>query len=239
MAQPTREKFKVYKNVFDNHSIANLFKLASRGYFDELISPISIGKEANIFTASTKEGGIVIIKIYRLENCNFNKMYDYIKYDPRFVNLKKQRRKVIFSWTQREYRNLMTSREAGVRVPMPIAFLDNILVLELIGDREAAPTLKDCAPTDPAKFFDDLLLQVKKMYDAGVIHGDLSQFNILNYKDKPVLIDMSQGTPPNSPMADELIERDVKNVLSYFLKLGVKKDASKVLSYVKGKKLPD
>ena len=76
MPNQAKEKFKVYKNVFDNFTLRNLFKLSGQNYFDELKSPISIGKEANIFSATTKDNSVVIIKIYRLENCNFNKMYD-------------------------------------------------------------------------------------------------------------------------------------------------------------------
>ena len=81
MGKITREKFKTYGNVFDEFTNRNLFKLATQGHFEELESTVSIGKEANIFTARTKDGELKIVKIYRLENCDFNKMYDYIKYE--------------------------------------------------------------------------------------------------------------------------------------------------------------
>jgi RIO kinase 1 len=106
-----REEWKVYKNVLSKFTIDTLFKLISQGHFEGLESPVSIGKEANIFSAVTKENQRVIVKIYRLENCNFNKMYQYIAADPRYVHLKKSRRDVIFSWCQREYRNLLKARE--------------------------------------------------------------------------------------------------------------------------------
>ncbi|MCX8147214.1 MAG: serine protein kinase RIO, partial [Candidatus Woesearchaeota archaeon] len=132
MPKIAREKFKTLKNVFDAHTENILFKLISQGHFDGLQSPISIGKEANIFTA-LKGSKKVIVKIYRLETCDFNRMYDYIKFDERYLNLKKNRRRVIFAWCQREFRNLMKAREANVKAPMPIAFKDNVLVMEFIG----------------------------------------------------------------------------------------------------------
>ena len=93
----SKEKFKTTGNVFDLHAEAAIFKLMSEGHFDGLQSPVSIGKEANIFTA-LKGKKKVIIKIYRLETCDFNKMYDYIKYDTRYLGLKGKKRLIIFSW---------------------------------------------------------------------------------------------------------------------------------------------
>ncbi|MFT4304627.1 MAG: serine protein kinase RIO, partial [Candidatus Woesearchaeota archaeon] len=79
MAKITREKFKTYGNVFDEFTLRNLFKLNSQGYFEDFLTPIALGKESNVFSAIRKDGKKVIVKIYRLENCDFNKMYDYIK----------------------------------------------------------------------------------------------------------------------------------------------------------------
>ena len=107
MAKKHKEEWKIYKNVFDSATILNLVKLQSQGHFDGLESPIALGKEANIFSA-LKGKQKIIVKIYRVENCNFNKMYQYIAPDPRFAGMKKRRRLVIFSWVQREYRNLFS-----------------------------------------------------------------------------------------------------------------------------------
>ena len=97
MAKKSKEKFKVYKNVFDEFTLRTLFHLESKGHFlEEGLVPISIGKESNVFWGQGKAGEVVL-KIYRLETCDFNRLYDYIKYDPRFLKLKKQRRKVILA----------------------------------------------------------------------------------------------------------------------------------------------
>lgn len=235
MARITHERWKVYKNVFDEFTIKDIIKLTKQKHFDALASPISIGKEANIFSATkNREAEEIyrILKIYRLEACNFNKMYDYIKYDPRYLAIKKQRRQVIFSWVQREFRNLMKAREAGVRVPMPIIVQHHIIVMEFIGNEktgEAAQRLKQAPPKNPRQFFEKLIHQVKLLYKkAHLIHADLSEYNILNYNESPVLIDMSQSTPIDAANAEELLDRDIRNMVTYFGKHGVKTTAEKL-----------
>jgi len=232
MAKTTREKFKTFGNVFDNFTIRNLFELSSRGFFEEgSLSPISIGKESNVFSAKGKDGKVVL-KVYRLETCDFNQMYKYIRNDPRFLGLKKQRRKIIFAWAQREYRNLFRAREADVKVPKPITFLNNILIMEFIGNKEAAPKLKDSAPADLKKCYNKIKKYIRNFYKAGFVHGDLSEFNILNFNDNPVLIDLSHSIPVKSPGASELVERDVKNVCTFFINNRVKHDYKKELKQI-------
>jgi RIO kinase 1 len=225
-----KAEWKTYKNVFDAHSIRLVEKLRSPGHFDELKSPIALGKEANVFTA-TKGDELVIVKIYRLENCNFNKMYSYLAPDPRFHGLKKKRRLIIFSWVQREYRNLLKAREV-IRVPKPIAIRDNILVMEFIGREDPAPKLKDAAPENPKKFYDKTIANMRALHKAGLVHADLSDFNILNFEEEPIFIDFSQGTTTEHPQAEEFLERDVRNVTNYFKKIGVKADAEEVLEKI-------
>jgi RIO kinase 1 len=185
-----------------------------------------LGKEANVFTAtpgrrSDKEED-VIVKIYRLENCNFKKMYEYLKHDPRYMHTKPSKRFVVFAWCQREYRNLLLAREAGITCPTPLVFKDNVLVMTIIGSHgEVAPQLKDHDPAEPETFAALVLKDVKTLWKKGLVHGDLSSFNILINNEKPVFIDFSQASPTTAPNAKELLERDVKNLCQYFKKIGV------------------
>ena len=156
-----REKFKTEHGVFDQFTSRVLFKLSSENYFEGLVSPISIGKESNVFSAIKKDKSLVAVKIYRLENCDFNRMFDYIKSDPRFMGLLKKRRQVIFAWAQREFRNLHLAREANVKVPTPLAFKYNVLVEEFIGDDDGpAPRLVNMPPKDPEAFFQKILKEI-------------------------------------------------------------------------------
>lgn len=225
-----KEEWKVYKNVFSEFSLRTLFKLSTEGHFEELRSPITIGKEANIFSAVTKDDEDIIVKIYRLENCNFNKMYQYIAEDPRYMKLSKQRRATVFSWVQREYKNLMIARDV-IRVPKPITFKNNIILMEMIGD--PAPMLKDTQMENPEEFLKSTAENVMALKKAGLVHGDLSEFNILNHNDEPVFIDFSQSTLTKSPGAKALFERDKKNLKRFFKKSLDEKKVDKILQRVK------
>ena len=232
MGTVQKEKYKTMNSVFDLFTEKNLFKLISEGYIEGLHSPLSMGKESNVFTAK-KEDQTRIVKIYRLQTCDFNRMYDYIKADPRYAGLTNRRREVIFAWAHREYRNLLKAREAEVRVPTPYTVMQNILIMEFIGDDEgAAQKLKNKPPQDPEAFFKDVVEQIRRLYKAGIVHADLSGFNILNWNEKPVLIDMSQSTPLDNPNAIEFLKRDIRNICIFFRKYGVKADEEAVLKKV-------
>jgi len=228
MVRDSREEWKTYNSVFDNFTHRNLFKLASQGYFDELKSIVGPGKEAVVFAAE-KGDGSVAVKIYRLETANFRKMYQYIMVDPRYPTIKNVQRQVIFSWTEREYRNLLIAREAGVRAPLPINHKDNILVMEFIGVGTApAPLLKHATPHDIDGFAQQCMAMLERWATAGMVHGDLSEYNILNHEEEPVWIDFSHSVPLTAPNSRELFERDVNNLCAYFIKLGVELDAKEI-----------
>lgn len=216
----SQERFKTDKGVFDEFTHRNLFELESRGVFDKLLSPYKIGKESNVFIAQRKNKKC-IVKIYRLQNCDFKRMYEYIRVDPRYEYLMKRRREIIFAWTQREFKNLLRAKKAGINSPVAHTFRDNILVESMIGDEEPALMLKDQHPKNLQKFFQKVIEQMKKLYKAGLIHGDLSSFNILNYKEEPYFIDFSQGTLVKSPNTEELLRRDIINILAFFKKLKI------------------
>ena len=229
-----REKFKTMHDVFDEFTNRTIFKLMTEGHFRGLESPVNIGKESNVFSALTDEGNKIIVKIYRLETCDFNTMYSYIKDDPRYAYLKKKKRRIIFAWVQREYRNLMNAREAQVSVPIPITFANNILVLEFVGKNNIiAPMLKDSVPKNKNLFFDKITDNIRKLYKAGLVHADLSAFNILNFNETPVFIDMSQATLLRHPRAEEFLARDVKNVCAFFKKNGLKVNEEITLKKIK------
>jgi RIO kinase 1 len=89
-------------------------------------------------------------------------------------------------------------------------------------DGVPAPLLKELPPSDPVKFYDKILKEVQLMYnEANLTHGDLSEYNIMNWEETPVLFDLSQAVLRSHPHAEELLERDIKNLNRYFRRLGV------------------
>ena len=231
-----KEDFKTWGDVFDQFTQRTVYRLITQGHFEGLESPISIGKESNVFSALRKDGTRVMVKIYRLETCDFNRMYDYIKDDPRYTKFRKGKRNIVFAWVQREYRNLLKARQANVSVPTPLTFSKHVLVLEFIGDNDViAPKLKDALPKSPKDFFNKIIGNMKKLHKAGLVHADLSAFNILNYNEKPVFIDFSQCTTLESSRAEYYLERDTRNICNFFMKIGLKVDESKVKKEITGK----
>lgn len=231
----TKERFKTRNDVFDARTDRNIFELSSKGHFEEgTLSPVFIGKEANVFSAKNKEGKKIIIKIYRVNTCDFNRMYELLRMDPRYPNLNKNRRKVINSWASREYKNLHRARDAGVSVPTPYLIKENILLMEFIGDEQAADKLNISHDVNK-KFFDKVIDNMKKLNKAKLVHGDLSPFNILVYRNEPVFIDFSQAMETDTMRYDEMLTRDIRNIAHFFNKIGIDTTEEYIRKKVTGK----
>jgi len=223
---------KICSGVFDDRVLMTLYSLSRKKKLDTISSIISTGKEASVFSGKLGDKDIAI-KIYMIETSNFKDMTKYIKGDPRF-SIGKKRHEVVFAWASKEYKNL-SRVEGEVCCPKPIAVERNVLVMEFIGgDGVAAPKLKDSPPKKPGEYLKSILSDMRAMYKKGIVHGDLSEYNILNWE-KPVLIDFSMGVVLEHPLSEELVERDVKNILKYFKKLGVERDFDETIAYVKAK----
>lgn len=237
-----KEEFKVYKNVFDKSTIQSIFDLMAKNIIEGLESPIKIGKESNIFSGIRIINGKkerVALKIYRISACDFKRMKKYLILDPRF-KVGNSRKTVVLQWAKREFSNLTKCYKKNISVPKPIARKDNIIVMEFIGNKKidempmAASLLKDKIPKNTEKFFLELIKEIRKMYlDAKIIHGDLSEFNILNYREKPIIIDLSHGLPAIG--FKEYLKRDINNITRFFKKLNLNINEEELENYIKGK----
>ena len=215
---------KVSSEIFDKATLQVLYKLANQGYLDVLNGAISTGKEANVLKGIKDDGSIVAVKIYRIATSDFKKMQYYIAGDPRFNVRSSNKRQLINNWVNKEFRNLTRLKDAGVNVPEAITSLNNVLIIEFIGDEDGnpAPTVKNLPPEDPIDFYEKLVDQMDKFINkANLIHGDLSSYNILNFDEEPVIIDVSQSVVKDHIIAGELLERDIKNISFEFSKMGV------------------
>jgi len=99
------ELFKTYKNVFDDKTERAVWWLITHNKFEGLESPIKTGKESNVFSAITKSGERVAVKIFRINSSSFFKMSKYLEMDPRFRHVKSLR-SVVLTWAKREFVNL-------------------------------------------------------------------------------------------------------------------------------------
>lgn len=222
------ELYKVFSEVFDRTTMATLEYLKKRGQIDVLFGVVSTGKEANVFRGFNKKGDQIAVKIYRTYTTDFRRIWEYLAADPRVGYVPKDIRKLVFAWTRREFKNLQRAMKYAVRVPEPLAFRNNVLVMEFIGNETPAPRLKDVERTlDPGEF-EDLysytMKVIERLWKRGeMVHGDLSEYNILMW-DKPVIIDWSQATVSRNRMSKTLLYRDLRNITNYFAKKGVDVD---------------
>jgi RIO kinase 1 len=220
----TKERATV-EEVFDQTTRMVVFDLLNSGVLYELNGVVSSGKEARVYWGKNKGGADLAVKIYLTSSAVFKKgMLKYIEGDPRFTAVKRDTRSLIAVWAQKEFRNLKEATEARVRVPKPIAVKSNVVVMEFIGkDGVSAPSMKEQPPTNPERAYALLVTYLKRLHQkAKLVHGDLSEYNIMMWKGKPVIFDMSQSVSIQHPMADFMLARDLTNLNRYFSRLSVK-----------------
>ncbi len=225
---------RLEEEVFDRQTLFAIDKLMHDGHFNTLDYPVAKGKEANIFCATTKEGGKVAVKIYRIDTSNFIRMHEYIDGDPRFAHTSRRRYETLLAWTRKEYSNLKAFHAGGIVVPRPLAFLRNIVVMEFFGEKSIAfSTLDQLGSANPQHDYDFLLSQVKKIYQLGFVHSDFSPYNILVTDDGLKILDCAQAVLLAHPHANDFLERDVLNLVKYFKKEGADADFDRAMKYIK------
>jgi RIO kinase 1 len=228
-----KERFKTESEVFDKEALLALSKMIKKGILQTVDYPVSTGKEANVFRATTPEGAFVAVKIYKNETAPFFRKKEYIEGDPRFTRLKKNDRDLVKAFARKEFKNLEICQRAGVHAPKPFYLAGRIVVMGFLGEGELPyPTMNMVGPLHGEKDLDSILLDVRAMYRAGLVHADLSEYNIM-LGDVPYLIDFGQGVVRDHPHAVRFLERDVAVILRYFEKNGITRELEKTLRWIR------
>ncbi len=233
-----KEQEKIEEGVFEKRTVMALWRMFNHNIISKLDFMIAKGKEANIYVADAGKEvneSYVILKIFRIETSSFDKRIDYMLGDPRFEKInKRDMYSVVTTWCKKEYGNLRIAEMAGVHAPLPYYFKDNILAIEFLSNEDMpAQTLKNTRLEDPEQVLDAILGDIKKLYSAELVHGDISEYNILMKGDTPYIIDFGQAVVLNHPKSMLFLERDIHNILYYFSrKYKVERDEKETLSYV-------
>ncbi|MBC7128097.1 MAG: serine protein kinase RIO [Candidatus Methanosuratus sp.] len=214
-----------------------LYQMINNGPIDRVFGAVKAGKESRVYWAKGKSGEDLAVKIYLTSSMEFKKsIRQYIQGDPRFKD-SKDYRKLIYTWAQKEFKNLSQSYGAGVRVPKPIQVSQNILVMEFIGkDGEPAPLLKNIGDDEISSgIYEDVIGMLDRLYrDAGLVHADLSEYNVMVHEGKAYLIDLGQAVLKTHPMAETFLSRDVGNLIRFFEKKGLNPpDPESVIKWLK------
>lgn len=204
--------------------------LLEDGLIDEVIRPLTAGKEADVFVVMA-HGQRCCAKVYKdAQQRSFRQRAAYQE-GRRVKNSRRARamqrgskygkRELEADWQNAEVDALRKLSEAGVRVPAPLDFIGGVLLMELIVDEhgDVAPRLNDLALDEETAraFHASLLRDVVKILCVGLIHGDLSEYNVLVNADGPVIIDLPQAVDAAANLnASEMLRRDINSVTAYF-----------------------
>ena len=207
-----------------------LRSLLEEGLIDAVVRQLMSGKEAMVYVVRCGEENRCA-KVYKeATQRSFRQAVDYT--ENRKVKNTRQARAMAkgtrfgreaqeAAWQSAEVDALHRLAAAGVRVPRPFNFHDGVLLMELVVDAEGAagPRLNDCAFTaeEACRHHASLMGEVVRMLCAGIVHGDLSEFNILLAADGPVIIDLPQAVDAaGNQHAQRMLLRDVANLSGFF-----------------------
>lgn len=207
-----------------------LQSLIDEGLVDEVMRQLMSGKEATVYVVR-RGGETLCAKVYKeATQRSFRQAVDYT--ENRKVRNSRQARAMAkgtrfgrqateAAWQSAEVDALYRLAAAGVRVPKPHNFCDGVLLMDLVTDEhgDAAPRLNDVVftPEQARAHHATLLKEVVRMLCAGVVHGDLSEFNILLGADGPVIIDLPQAVDAaGNNHAQRMLLRDVANLRGFF-----------------------
>jgi RIO kinase 1 len=212
---------KVIEEVFDSATLSAINRLLRNGQLEDLNGVVSTGKEARVYWGVTRDGTPRAVKIYLTASSDFRKRLRYIAGDRRFESIPGSTRGIVTLWVQKEYKNLQLAEAAGIRVPEPFAFNENVLVMEYIGEPPGhAPIFAEVQVSQADYRW--TLSMVKRLYKrAGLVHGDLSEYNIFKLGSSRVLFDMGTAVVTTHPEARELLLRDVTNLVRFFRRRGI------------------
>jgi RIO kinase 1 len=204
--------------------------LLEDGLIDDVVRQLMSGKEATVYVVRCGDE-VRCAKVYKEANKrSFRQSVDYT--EGRKVKNSRQGRAMAkgskfgresqeAAWQSAEVDALYRLADAGVRVPVPYNFYEGVLLMELVTDANgnAAPRLNDVTfSAEEARIHHRTLIkEVVRMLCAGIVHGDLSEFNILMSADGPVIIDLPQAIDAaGNNQASSMLERDVRNLSDYF-----------------------
>ncbi|EFC38832.1 predicted protein [Naegleria gruberi] len=220
------------EQVIDTRTRMILFKLMNNGFFYSVNGCVSTGKEANVYIAygdkeeenSEKQ---YAVKIYKTSILVFKDRDRYVTGEYRFKSgySKHNPRKMVRVWAEKEMRNLRRLENVGIPCPSVHVLKQHVLVMSFIGKNGwPAPRLKDAKLTESKyrEIYLDIIKSMRTMYQkAKLVHGDLSEYNMLYFKGRVYIIDVSQSVENDHPNALEFLRKDCENIKNFFYKNGL------------------
>jgi RIO kinase 1 len=234
------------EQVLDPRTRMILLQLLNKNVVSEINGVLSTGKEANVYHAATipeshddSEGPAAplhrAIKVYKTSILVFKDRDKYVTGDYRFRGgyNKSDNRAMVKVWAEKEFRNLRILHAAGIPCPDPLYLRQHVMVMSFLGNKKGwpAPRLRDVdfqLPTEEenaAKWrecYIQLLGYMRVMYQTcRLVHGDLSEYNLMYHQNRIFVIDVSQSVEHDHPRSLEFLRMDIKNISDFFARKGI------------------
>ena len=209
------------EQVLDPRTRMILFKLLSRGSIREIHGCVSTGKEANVYYA-TGPGQGCAVKVYKTSILVFKDRDKYVTGEFRFRHgyARRNPRKMVRVWAEKEMRNLSRLYNNGIPCPQPLLLKSHVLVMSFLGvDGWPSPKLKDSrlSESKARELYYECVLHLRNMYQkCRLVHADLSEYNMLVHEGRLYIIDVSQSVEHDHPNALEFLRKDCDNVTEFF-----------------------
>ncbi|KAG5175412.1 RIO1 family-domain-containing protein [Tribonema minus] len=217
------------EQVMDPRTRLILFKLLNSGFISKIDGCLSTGKEANVYYAVAGSKGASItgefaIKVHMLSNIFktsilvFKDRDKYVSGEFRYRHgyCRSNPRKMVKVWAEKEMRNLRRLTAAGIPSPAPVMVKSNVLVMEFLGENGwPAPRQR------MQEMYDQCITHMTTMYrECRLVHGDLSEYNMLYHQGRLYIIDVSQSMEQDHPHALDFLRMDCRNVNDFFKRQG-------------------
>ena len=227
-----REKgpYEGYRLTFGAYDVLALHSLRKMGKLVSISpTPIGVGKESVVYSGETPSGVKVAVKFHRTGTSSFVK----VKKVRSFLGKRRHLTKLYEARlsAQAEFTALVTIFDAGGYVPEPIAVNRHVVVMRYVDGVEAYKA----EPVDASSVAEDVLKTVELALENGIIHGDLTPYNIL-IGDRAYVIDWPQWVPAFHPNAEDILSRDLLYLERYFSRYGVNIDKDRILDILHNKK---
>jgi RIO kinase 1 len=216
---------------------------ADGGYITDVVNRVKSGKEATVYCCRAHPSTgreLVAAKVYEIDiaaHYRMSKLYAVYKPDSRqeraIKSGKHRGKEMVFAdWVGQEYANLCAFHAAGADVPAPIAQCGPGILMDYIGDAvRPAPTLvgAELSTAEAQRLFDQAMRNIRIFLAKDRVHGDLSPYNMLLWKDRLVIIDLPQVVHARwNDEAFKVLQRDIENILQFFSRRGVKASATEL-----------
>lgn len=202
-------------------SLYSLHRLVRKGLISAIGKVMGEGKESAVFNCFSEKYGECVVKFHKVGHTSFKKVKEKRDYGDLHFSV------LAIRSARNEFRAL--KKLEGLAVPRAYAWEGNAVMMELIDARE----LFKVRLTNPDDVLEMILEEVRKFYTRGIIHGDLSQYNVLVNPEGIWIIDFPQSVEVGEAGWKEVLERDIRNILSYFNRsYGIEKDINSVIESI-------